>query len=80
MFKIPEAADGQAVQLYMCDIPDQGGYYKGPSFDGDVTSADVDKFLADYNSKALTRSQIEKATSHVCVYVSKEATIAGLVE
>jgi len=59
MFKMPEAADGQAVQLYMCDIPDQGGYYKGPSFDGDVTSADVDKFLADYNSKALTRSQLE---------------------
>jgi hypothetical protein len=45
-FKMPEAAGGQAAQLCTCDIPDQGGYHKGPSFDGDVTSADADKLLA----------------------------------
>jgi len=54
-----KSADAQAVKLVMCDIPDNGGYYEGPAFEGAVTSADVEKFLADYKSKALTRSQLE---------------------
>jgi len=53
-----EPADVQPIKLVMCDIPDKGGYYDGPVFDN-VTPSDIEKFLADYENKKLTRSQLE---------------------
>jgi len=61
MLKLGESADAQPIQLAMCDIPDSGGYYKGPVFEGSIVAADVEKFLSDYKSNALTRSQLERA-------------------
>lgn len=45
-----------APRLMIVDIPDNGGYYKGP--EGDVTAATVQKFVDDYMAKSLTREQM----------------------
>lgn len=45
-----------APRLMIVDIPDNGGYYKGP--EGDVTAATVQKFVHDYMAKSLTREQM----------------------
>jgi len=45
-----------APQLMLLDIPDNGGYFKGP--EGDVTSDTVQKLIDDYKSKALERQQL----------------------
>jgi len=52
-----EASD--AVQMMICDIPDQGGYYKGPTCDGALTAEVLDQLMADYESKKLERQQLE---------------------
>lgn len=43
-------------KIMLVDIPDNGGYYEGP--EGDITAAVVEKFVADYLSKALERKQL----------------------
>eukprot|EP00927_Polykrikos_kofoidii_P068109 TRINITY_DN634_c0_g1_i5.p1 TRINITY_DN634_c0_g1~~TRINITY_DN634_c0_g1_i5.p1 ORF type:complete len:418 (+),score=72.36 TRINITY_DN634_c0_g1_i5:74-1327(+) len=44
------------AKLMLLDIPDEGGYYEGP--EGNVTVETVDKFVADYLAKSLTRKQL----------------------
>eukprot|EP00927_Polykrikos_kofoidii_P068108 TRINITY_DN634_c0_g1_i4.p1 TRINITY_DN634_c0_g1~~TRINITY_DN634_c0_g1_i4.p1 ORF type:complete len:473 (+),score=81.32 TRINITY_DN634_c0_g1_i4:74-1492(+) len=44
------------AKLVLIDIPDQGGYYEGA--EGDITGETVDKFVADYFGKSLTRKQL----------------------
>jgi len=46
----------QAPTIVLMDIPDNGGFYRGP--EGDVSTEVVRKFLADYAAKALTRQQL----------------------
>lgn len=47
----------KSAQLMILDIPDQGGYYQGPS-EG-ITEAIVAKLVEDYKSKALERKQLQ---------------------
>jgi len=42
--------------LLLLDIPDNGGFYTTTA--KDLTAASIEKFLADYSSKALSRSQL----------------------
>eukprot|EP00927_Polykrikos_kofoidii_P028232 TRINITY_DN2468_c0_g1_i1.p1 TRINITY_DN2468_c0_g1~~TRINITY_DN2468_c0_g1_i1.p1 ORF type:complete len:473 (+),score=93.50 TRINITY_DN2468_c0_g1_i1:86-1504(+) len=44
------------AKLMLVDIPDEGGYYEGP--EGDITAETVEKFVADYLEKSLTRKQL----------------------
>lgn len=46
----------RAPKLMLVDIPDDGGFYDGP--EGDVTSAVVEKLIADYKAKLLERKQL----------------------
>jgi nucleoredoxin len=50
-----EEKSGPVVVLM--DIPDNGGYYKGPT-GADVTATSIEKLLADYSAKTLTRCQM----------------------
>lgn len=45
-------------RLMMLDIPDQGGFYKGPV--GPITEDSVAKFVDDYKSKSLERKQLQR--------------------
>jgi nucleoredoxin len=61
MLKMPTLPSTETVtltpQLCIVDIPDNGGYYKGP--EGEISAASVDKLVQDYKSKALERQQLE---------------------
>jgi len=46
-----------APQLMILDIPDQGGYYEGPS--DAITEAVVAKLVDDYKAKTLERKQLQ---------------------
>jgi len=48
---------GESVQVFLLDIPDNGGYYKAA--EGDVTEESLRAFLEGYRSKALDRQQLE---------------------
>jgi len=55
------AADNKAMpapKLMLLDIPDDGCFYEGP--EGAVTTEAVEKLLADYEAKALSRKQLQK--------------------
>jgi len=47
----------KSAQLMILDIPDQGGYYQGPS-EG-ITEAVVAKLVEDYKAKTLERKQLQ---------------------
>merc|ERR1711971_520602 len=49
--------DAGAPKLMLLDIPDNGGFYEGP--EGAITTDVVQKFIADYKAKTLTRKQLE---------------------
>jgi len=46
----------QTPRLMLIDIPDNGAFYSGP--EGEITNDVVAKFVADYESKTLTRQQL----------------------
>jgi nucleoredoxin len=51
-------AGSEAMQprMMILDIPDEGGYYKGP--EGNVTTAAVQKLVDDYSAKTIQREQL----------------------
>jgi nucleoredoxin len=46
------------AKLMMLDIPDSGAFYEGP--EGPITAEVVEKFVADYQAKALQRQQLQR--------------------
>jgi len=58
---LPSEAGAEAKvlppKLMLIDIPDNGGFYEGPS--EEVTAEKVQKFVDDYLAKSLTRKQLE---------------------
>mmetsp|Transcript_41400 Transcript_41400/g.74989 ORF Transcript_41400/g.74989 Transcript_41400/m.74989 type:complete len:424 (-) Transcript_41400:124-1395(-) len=58
MLKLPTEGDAAAKpRLALVDIPDEGGYYVAAE-DAPLTAAEVEKFVADYQSKKLERKQL----------------------
>merc|ERR1740130_1482704 len=51
-----KATEPQPMCLALLDIPDKGGYYLGP--EGTATGVTLEKFVKDYQEKALERSQL----------------------
>ena len=51
-------AEAKPPKLMLLDIPDEGGFYEGP--EGPVTTEAVEKLLADYKAKAISRKQLEQ--------------------
>merc|ERR1712187_763374 len=45
-------------RLMLIDIPDDGAFYSGP--EGEVTASAVEKFVADYQAKALKKQQLKR--------------------
>jgi nucleoredoxin len=58
MLELPEVGTATSLppQLMIIDIPDNGGYYKGPQ--GEITPDVVQKLVQDYSGKLLTREQL----------------------
>merc|ERR1711975_181568 len=48
---------GAEAQLFLLDIPDNGGFYAAEV--SDVTEKSILKFIEDYKSGSLTRKQME---------------------
>merc|ERR1711998_553626 len=47
---------GDAAQMFLLDIPDNGGYYKAAA--GEITEANVTAFIEGYKAKSLERQQL----------------------
>merc|ERR1712159_173720 len=47
---------GDKAQMYLLDIPDNGGYYVSPA--DDINGSTIGTFLEAYKSKALERQQL----------------------
>jgi len=47
---------GDAPQMFLLDIPDNGGYYKAAA--GEITAANVTAFIEGYKAKSLERQQL----------------------
>ena len=56
MFKMEPVAHASQPQLFLCDIMDNGGYYKGPT--GTVTAEQVTDFVKLYTTQKLERLQL----------------------
>jgi len=58
MTKLADPSTKENPRMLILDIPENGGYYVAPEGTA-VTEESVKKFLADYNSKALSRQQLQ---------------------
>lgn len=64
--RLCELDDSKGVAMVLLDIPDEGGFYvwegpKGGSSDDDakaITQETIEKFVADYRAKTLSRQQL----------------------
>lgn len=57
MLQMPDPSTKEKPRMAILDIPDEGGYYLVDE-GTEVSKASVEKFVADYKSKALPRKQL----------------------
>merc|ERR1712146_716438 len=50
---------GKGTQLILLDIPDNGGYYEFEGVESGISVERIQEFLSAYESKTLSRKQIE---------------------